>query len=286
VKILNEKSKSRLFVLGGILLFILSFLIGSELFTIRYIYWFVAGMGCIGLMFLGSLHRDRFKTKVSHGLFACWLSVGVLILISSIRFNIDWITDALMFIGVVPIFLFLWGGVSPDSLYRKLSKICVISFGIYLVFSAFFISMNEAVYTGLYYNANGASQFLSLVFVCVLVKFLFLEKKEVKCLYLFLLGVCGALILYTNSRTGQLCAILVFVVTLFFYAWKKEKSWKGVLVKQVFPILIVTVVMVILVPHIFGVMHTLSEKLVGLSDMGGDLGEKNILFPRVIPNAN
>lgn len=284
MKIRNEKRKNGIFALGGTFLFILSFLMGSELFTARYLYWFAAGMGCLGLMFFGSLHQDIFKTKISHGLFACWISVGLLILVSSIRFNIDWLTDALMFIGVVPVFLFLWGKVSPDLLYKKLSKICVISFGIYLVVSAFFFPMNDAVYSGLYYNANGASQFLSLVFVCVLVKYLFLEKTGEKFLYLFLLGVCGALVFYTNSRTGQLCVILVFGMTLFFYTWKKKKAWTDVLIKQVFPVLVATLVMVILVPHIFGFTYTISEKIVGLSDLEGELGDKNILFTSIKKN--
>jgi len=292
VKILNEKNKNRLFILGGIFLFILSFIIGSELLTTRYLYWFAAGMGCVGLMFLGSLHLDISKIKISYGLFACWLSVGALILVSSIRFSIDWITDALMYIGMVPVFLFLWGAVSPDILYKKLSKICVISFGIYLVFSAFFFPMNDAVYAGLYNNANGAAQFLSLVFVCVLVKFLFSEKRQLSGLYLFLTGLCGALIFYTNSRTGQLCAISVLCVTLFFYIWKKSQSWKDVLVKRVFPILAAIIVMVMLVPHIFGFMYTVGEKILDLSsfineaigELDGELGEKSIFFASIEKN--
>jgi hypothetical protein len=143
----------------------------------------------------------------------CWFGTGGLILLSALRFNVDWVSDGLMFLVVCPLLFFFWGNADYRQVMKLLSRACVISFGIYLVPSMLMIPIEEQQYAGLFNNVNGTALYLIAVFACLLVEALCPRKKSwYGLIYLLLLGICFALIFYTNSRTGQLAAILCFLL--------------------------------------------------------------------------
>lgn len=228
---INDKNRERIFVLSGVLGFGLYFLNMSQKISLPYLVYFAMGCFFMGIMIVIFLKDNIKPVKFDKKLLVCWTAVGIFMLIASIRFNIDWISEAMIFLVACPVAFVTWGNVDQKYFLSLISRICEYSFVIYFVSSCLFFPVSSQQYSGLFVNENGAAQYLVLVFACLFVKLLEIKKGAGRILDYILLGFSSALILYTNSRTGQLSQIVVilFVGMTFLYSNRdklKEKIFK------------------------------------------------------------
>lgn len=241
VKGLNDKQREMIFILCGLILFSQYFLHGTGIVSIPYMVEYAVGCACMGMMILAFLKEDIKEVRFNRLLVLAWFLVGFLMLIAALRFNKDWISEALLYLAACPIAFIVWANYDYEKLLKAFIKIGAVSFIAYVCVSMVFYPIGDKQYSGLFTNVNAAAEFLTLAFACVLIQYL-KEKNKIKNIVCAIgLGICAALIFYTNSRTGQLAAILSFVVTIILFVLQDLKQWKQRILYKILPIIVVTI---------------------------------------------
>lgn len=179
----------------------------------RYLVVFAVGCLHLGLMIVSMIPQTMKPVRFHPLSLFFWMSTGLLMLLSALRFNTDWLSEAILFLMAYPVLFIVWGNADQQRIFYLLRKACIASFVVYLVGSALFVPIGSRQYGGLIPNVNGAAFYLALVFACLLTECLQADGDRVKRLIsCVLLGACAALIFYTNSRTGQLAAVCTLVL--------------------------------------------------------------------------
>ena len=237
---MGEKAKNCGFILSGLGLFFISFLYGSERYTnVRYLLFFGAGCLFLGLMVLFSLKKELKPIKFDGVLTVVWLLIGVLIGISGLRFKLDYLSEAIIFLAAAPVFFVVWGNLDHSRLMARLSLTCKISFVAYLAVSILFFPVSGVRVTSLIFNPNGTAIYLALVFICLLVDVLNRRKFCMgMVLEVALLGISGALIYYSASRTGLLASLLGAGLTVILYLIRHAGQLRRRLLLNVLPIIL------------------------------------------------
>ena len=219
----------------------------NDLFFVGSPYFLRYAFSCllVGVMLLMSLPDHVKAVRLRTLPTVCWLGAGVLMLITSLLYNVDWLSDALIFLAVCPVTFLVWGNTEHPRLLRLLSRSCVISFILFMVASMVLIPIEDRQYAGLFCNVNGTAIYLILVFACLLTEILRSHRQKwILGVHYLLLGISGTLIFYTNSRTGQLAAILAWLCIFglsFVRDWKFAK--KALLIKMLCSVLILAAMM-------------------------------------------
>ncbi len=246
------KAREWVFVLAGVAMIARSLFNDMVFVTLPYILTYAIGCVLMGLMLLASLPSVIRPVKVRVFPTVCWFGVGVLMLVTSLLYNIDWISDALMFLAVCPVTFVIWGNVEQNRLLRLINRTCLVSFVVFIVASMIFVPVQDRQYPGVFYNVNGTALYLILVFACLLIEVLRPhQKKWILAVHMLLLGMCGTLIFYTNSRTGQVAALLAFAVVFGFAFVRDFKDSKKAIL---FKLLCAALAFVIMLPatvHVF-----------------------------------
>ena len=236
---LPGKLKTALFYFGGAVLFFLYFFNASTYRFSRYLVVFAGGCLAVGIMVLSTIPGSFRRIKPDRLLSNCWFAAGAFMLISGILYNSDNFSDAIMFLVVYPLVWYVWCQKPISEIFRLLSRLCIHSFEVFLLVSAMFFPVHQAQYPGLMNNVNEAAAYLSLVFAVLMVELL--ETPGYTLRYwgnLALSGVATTLVFYTNSRTGQLACIVVFVVVTGLHLYNNRPCWGKIVLRRVLPVAI------------------------------------------------
>lgn len=274
----SEKAKENIFVLFSTALFFISFANNTLLLlSTPYIFTFAAGCFCMGMMILSLLHANIQPVRFSPVLFLPWLAVGLLIAVASFRFNVDWLSDAIMYIAACPIAYIVWGNVNHKKLFRLFIRSCIISFVIFFSICALFYPLTITQYEGCLSNPNATSGYLALAFACLLVYSLqehqHLWKRIVG---LLLLGFCGGLLYYTTSRSGQIAAICTFAFTGILFVFRSKS---GIAKRILYRFLPVILSLVILIPGTLYVMRFSNRGMTAITGAVESIFSGNVLHP-------
>ena len=242
----SETAKEYIFVFFGALTFFISFASNAGLFaSTPYIFTFTAGCLCMGMMILSMLRADIQPIRFSLLLMGLWLSVGILITVAAVRFNADWLSDAIMYVAVCPVAFIVWGNVDHKKMFRLLIRSCIISFVIFFAICALFYPLGARQYQGFFSNPNGTSGYLAVVFACLLI-YAFQEHRHIwkQIAGLVLLGLCSGVLYYTNSRSGQLAAICTFAFTGILFVFQDKAGIKQRLIYRFLPVVLSLVIFI------------------------------------------
>ena len=213
----SDRTKNAGFTAAALLLFFIYFLRYSGLADFRYLYYYVVGCVALGVMMLCSVRGPIQPVRFKLPLFIIWLLIGLLQFISGLHNSVDYLPEALLFLVVFPILFILWNNMGFETVFKLLIRACTLSFCFYIAVCFIFFPIEGAHYSGLFTNPNGAAEYLSLVFCCLLFEVFTAESRKKRIWSTVLIGVCTAFLFYSNSRTGQLSAILAFVCFVIMY---------------------------------------------------------------------
>ncbi len=241
---MSERVRDGIFVAAITLLMLYNIFKVAVFSNVPYIYVFAFGNICFGVAILAMMRPNMQPVRVRWFPFLFWVAAAGIITVTAILYNVDWISDAFVMLVMCPVAFLVWQQVGFERIMRLLSRAALISFGVYVLLSALLVPMRSQQYAGLFGNVNGAAQYLVVVFVCLLVEALHKHKnKWVDWAYYIVFGMCGALVFCTNSRTGQLAALVAFISILGLYALRDWKVQGKRIAKQAVCMVLAIVVM-------------------------------------------
>lgn len=224
----SEKTKDRIFVACGFMIFLMTFVSGSQYYHSRYFYAFAFDCLMLGIMILCSLRQDMTPIVFDKKLLICGLVFGLSALFSGIFLDTDYLSHAILCLIAYPVIYIVWNNMDVTHVFGLLLKISKLSFLFYFLVHFLFYPIERRKYYGFIGNGNYNAFFLAL-FACCFFLELIIGKKN-KRDYVFLLscyGLNSALLYYTNSRTGLLAVILShgFSIILLLIIYKGA-FWK------------------------------------------------------------
>ena len=250
------------FYLGGAVLFFIYFFNAMEIISVRYLLFFVPGCLALGLMLLctlpGKFHPLRFSPLLS----VCWFGAGLMMLQAGLRLNTDIFSDALMFLVAWPVLWLIWGQSDLPEIFRMLCQLCRGAFVVYFAVSFLFFPISSAQYPGMFHNVNNSAFFYTLVLACLTVELWQRERRDAAFWRdLVLLGLAGAMMFYTNSRTGELAILCGWLFGGILYLWSHRDSLKDVLVKRLLPMVLSLLILIPATVYLFIAVMPISRTL-------------------------
>ncbi len=263
---LPDVVRSIIFVLAAVAM-LTRYLFHDMLFSgLPYFLVYIISCLCLGVMLLTTLPETLKPIRLRTVPAICWYGTGAIMVVTSCLYNRDWLSDALMFVLICPIVFLIWGNADHGRILRRLSRACVISFIIFMIASMIFVPVQDRQYAGLFCNVNGTALYLILVFACLLIEVLRTHRKRwILILHYLLLGICGTLIFYTNSRTGQMAAILALIAA---FGLSLLRDWSRAKGKILLKLLCVVLVLAVTLPttvHLFRAGNQFVRSLASLS---------------------
>ena len=257
-----RKYRTAGFYLGGAVLFFLYFLNAMEIISVRYLLLFVPGCLALGLMLLctlpGKLHPLRFSPLLS----VCWFGAGLMMLQAGLRLNMDIFSDVLMFLVAWPVLWLIWGQSDLSEIFRMLCQLCRGAFVVYFAVSFLFFPISSAQYPGMFHNVNGSAFFYTLVLACLTVELWQRERRDAAFWRdLVLLGLAGAMMFYTSSRTGELAILCGWLFGGILYLWLHRNTLKDVFVKRLLPMVLSLLILIPATVYLFIAVMPVSRTL-------------------------
>lgn len=224
---LPEKIKNAMFLAGGIGLVVMNFLQNAGVLQVRYLIFFVICCVFLGMMILASLKKEMEPVKFNKWLACFWFGAGILILISGIRNNVDYLPGAAMMLVAFPILYIGWTNAERDRIFGLLLSVNRLAGWLFVGASFLLIPIVRNRYAGIFVNTNSAAYCLSVIFAGLLVNVIYTRKFGWKMgLDILLLGIVAALNYYTASRTGTLAIYVAsfFGVSLYLLTHKLKDN--------------------------------------------------------------
>lgn len=210
----SAKVRERIFVCAGLMIFLAFFLLNAGKLPVRYLILYTYGCLMMGLMILSILPEKVTPIRFDRLLLVPWAIVTLFMLISGITKSEDYLLETMMFLVAYPVFYIVGNNYSFQNLAPLLLRIVRISFYMFLLISFLFFPILGQQYTGFFRNPNDVVFYLALVFSCCLVELLSCKKLNPFFFSnLISLGICTALIYYSNSRSGMLAILLPFILS-------------------------------------------------------------------------
>lgn len=265
----SHRVKDRVFLLGGLGLYLIFFISASGHAPSRYFFLFAPGCLCMGIMILCALPEKLRALPFDRLLSVCWFGAGLFMLFAGLRYNTDNLSDAIMFLAAYPVAWLVWCQRDIGHIFHLLNKLCILSFLLFLAVSLLFFPITEKQYPGLFTNVNGAAMYLSLVFCCLLAELFGARRFSFRVLgELVLIGVTAAMVFYTNSRTGQLAVLSAFFLGTALYLYTQRKELVKRLLVNVLPVILSFLLFLPTTVYIFqgvgAVSRIVSETVSGL----------------------
>ena len=265
----SHRVKDRVFLLGGLGLYLIFFISASGHAPSRYFFLFAPGCLCMGIMILCALPEKLRALPFDRLLSVCWFGAGLFMLFAGLRYNTDNLSDAIMFLAAYPVAWLVWCQRDIGHIFHLLNKLCILSFLLFLAVSLLFFPITEKQYPGLFTNVNGAAMYLSLVFCCLLAELFGARRFSFRVLgELVLIGVTAAMVFYTNSRTGQLAVLSAFFLGTALYLYTQRKELVKRLLVNVLPVILSFLLFLPTTVYIFqgvgAVSRIVSESVSGL----------------------
>lgn len=222
----NIRVREGIFMLSAAALFVPCFF--QEALFLGKPYLLIYAWGCLwtGLLILSVLPSKLHPIRWRMPMLASWVGFGLLVLLSAVRFNFDWVSEAILFLVIVPVMSIVWANCDVKRIYGMLRRACMGSFLVYVILSAWLVPIGSKQYGGLIPNVNGAAMYLTLAFACLLAECMRKDlSKHGRVLCCVVTGMCFAMIFYTNSRTGQLAAIVALLVAFAVMAFAERHTF-------------------------------------------------------------
>ncbi len=224
---LSEKLRNVIFVLAGLGVVLHLFMDNMSMIKYRFLIFFAIDCLFFGVMILCTVSKDMKPVKFRWPLAVCWFGVGILMFVSGILNNMDYLPEAILFLTAYPVLFICWNNCSRTRIFKLLLWISKISVAVFFVLSLLFAKIVSQRYPGIFNNTNGAAFFLAVGVVCLLIEIMYVKKLNVlTVLDMILLGIGCAMLYYTNSRTGFLALILAafggVVMYLMAHDWKEN----------------------------------------------------------------
>ena len=223
----SQKARDAVFVLSGLMIFLVCFARETQAINARYLVIYVISCALFALMILCSLKKGMKPVKFRGALAVCWFGVGMLMLLSGVLFNTDYIGEALLFLAAYPVAFIVWQNGDAGKILKNISRSIQLSFAACLVLCVLFYPVEDVRYQGLFNNLNGAAIYYALPCACFLLECI---KPQKFCWRyvgrLLALGVSVSLLVYTASRTGILSFAAAAVAVLGSYIIANRKNLK------------------------------------------------------------
>lgn len=267
-----RKIRNIIFVLCGAGIFFFNVYNNSALGGLRYLY--VCAFNClmIGLMLLCTLPKELALVKFDKKLLIPWLGFTVFMLIAGLTKSVDYLADTMLFLVMFPVIFLIWNEQNFPSIVKLLIYTArVVAIGFFAV-SAMFFSITGSKYASCFNNVNGFAFFMTALFVLLLIGFLTEKKTRVwRWVDLILLGICWALVYYSNSRTGQLACLIAAIGTLLLLLISAKKRL-ACLLWDILPVVLIVMISVQTVLPVFiatnRVTNCCREAIVSIFDKG------------------
>ena len=235
----SPQVKDRGFLLGGLGLYLIFFISASGHAPSRYFFLFAPGCLCMGVMILCALPEKLRPLPVDRLLSVCWFGAGSFMLFAGLRYNTDNLSDAIMFLAAWPVTWLAFNQRDISHIFYLLSKLCILSFLLFLAVSLLFFPITDKQYSGLIENVNNTAMYLSLVFCCLLVELFQSRKFSLRMLWnLVLIGVVMTMTFYTNSRTGQLAILSALLFSSVLYLLNNRKNLAKRVLLNILPVIL------------------------------------------------
>lgn len=223
----SEKKKDALFLLGGTGIVILTFLRYMEAVDYRYLYHFTGCCFCLGLMILASLGEEVKPVSFRKSLSIPMVTLGILLLISGIVNNVNYLPEAALLLAAYPVVYICWSNSDHARIFRLLIRVCKMTVILFAAASWLLAPIGRDKYPGIFTNTNNAAYYLTVVCAALLLDILYGERSKKQLTGdILLLGLTGALNYYTNSRTGVLgvCLALIFGLTMYLLRHSRREN--------------------------------------------------------------
>ena len=235
----SEKTKDRIFVACGFMIFFMTFISGSQYFSFRYLYTFVFDCLMLGIMILCSLPQDMKPIVFDKKLLIPGFIFGLSELISGLLLDIYYLSHAILCLMVYPVIYMVWNNTDVTHIFGLLLKISKLSFLFYFLVHFLFYPIEHRKYGGFIGNTNYNAFFLTLFACCFFLELLIGKKNKRD--YIFLLicyGLNGALLYCTNSRTGLLVVLLAHGLSIILLLIIFKKSFWKLYAKRIIVLLV------------------------------------------------
>lgn len=225
----SEKTKDRLFVAAGLGITLQYMWSNSDLPIYRYVIFYALGCLFLGIMILCTLHKNIQPVRFRWSMMSCWLGVGFMVLQASLRLNMDYLTEAIIFLAAFPIVFICWNHADRTKIFKHLLVIIKITVIVFIMACLLFAKITAERYQGVFNNPNGMAYLLMLAAACQFVEILYAKRLDWRCLLdILILGCSAALCYYTNSRTGYLGLICAVAASggmyLLTHNWKENAA--------------------------------------------------------------
>ena len=111
-------------------------------------------------------------------------------------------------------------------------------------------------------NVNNTGFYLALVLTCLTVELWQREKQDAGFWRdLVLLGLAGAMLFYTNSRTGELAILCAWLFGGILYVWANRQNLRGILLKRILPVILSLLVLIPATVYLFIAVRPVSNRL-------------------------
>lgn len=221
--------------------------VNSRLLSDRFLLRFVVGCLLFAVMIFCGLTPDLKPVRFSRALTACWLPAALFMLLTGVLVDADRLSNATLFLVVLPVFYLVWSGPGFDRLFPLVIRGVMLSLLFFAVVSVFFYPLTSIDYASFFFNRNLTGLYLAGVFVCLLC-FIFAQDRY--SLRVFTAdaatGFTAATLYYTNCRAAILASALCFLSAGVLQILTNRKNWRRVLLHQLLPI---AAAVVLLVPN-------------------------------------
>lgn len=183
-----------------------------------------SGVMLVGLIVFAAKTGNR-PLSLPKAVMIPWLAVGLIVLISSLIVSLDYLSTAVTFLVLVPLFWLSWGNSDDkEGLLRTMTVAAYVSFGILVLTCLINPSYLEGRFRGVFANANALGQVLTVYIPLFL--FAFEQARSRWERVLSLVFACAAfwIICLTQTRTSFVCVAAVVVVWLIFRITQAKKN--------------------------------------------------------------
>lgn len=257
---ISAKVRNSAFVISGLMIFFAHFVYQSERLTFRYLFLFAFDCFMAGLMLFFSLPKKISPIKFDQYLFLPWCGFSVMALIAGLTKSEDYLPDAMLYLVMYPVFFLVWSNCDFRTIQKNLILIVQFSFIVFLSINLLFFPITGHQYSGFFKNVNGVSNYLALVFACSLQNIISNQKGRARlfCNYIFL-GISAALVVYSNSRTGQLSLIATFCLTAGLLFLVNRRGYGKLLVRRLLPAVLSIVIFFPTTLYIFQISEKVTQ---------------------------
>ena len=217
--------------------------------VLKYILYDLIGCFFIAVLAAGSVKGPLKKQNVNTLLSFLWIGMVLFFVLSAIFISRDHAAQALIFMFVLPLILFIWNNRGDYGvLFSLLMKVSLVVYVLFILACVFLFPITAERYLGVFTNPNSLGMYVTFM----LAVFLFyygeaLKKKKILLMILNLLGIgsCTALMIFTQSRAAVVAMGVLLVLWLVLQIFvENRKNMLRTAVATILPIAAVIVVMV------------------------------------------